>query len=432
MSTIGIIAEFNPFHNGHSHLIAECKKITGADNCIVIMSGDFVQRGTPALTDKFTRARMALSCGADLVLELPVYYSTGSAEYFAGGAVSILDKLGVVDYLCFGSELGDISLMDAVADILCTEPPIYKETLAKELKKGSSFAAAREKALTETIKTSKEDAYPGLKKTGAGLKAIKSAVSSPNNILAIEYLRALKKIRSKIKPVTIIREGSDYNSTELTSMPSALSIRNVIGSAPLSHGRLSPSSGKKVMSQLKAYIPGDALRILFSEESRLSVSDDVSLLLKYKLLQQGAYGYEEYLDVTEDISNKILRNLESFTGFDDFCMKIKSKDITYSRISRCLLHILLDIRKDNMKQYVEDSYTGYVRILGQKASAKKLLSELQDNCSLPVLNRLKDAPHKLDGLQMRLFEETLRASSVYSLLNGGDNTSEYRLKPVIM
>ncbi|MBR4831018.1 MAG: nucleotidyltransferase [Butyrivibrio sp.] len=431
MSTIGIIAEFNPFHNGHSHLIEECKKITGADNCIVIMSGDFVQRGAPALTDKFTRARMALSCGADLVLELPVYYSTGSAEYFARGAVSILDKIGAVDYLCFGSELGDISLMDAIADILNNEPKVYRDILAKELKKGSSFAAARDKALTETIKTHADVESTKLAKTGVSIKSIKSAIASPNNILAIEYLRALKMLKSKMKPITIQREGAEYNSEKLSAIPSALSIRNLLAKAPISHGCLASASRKKLMTQLKDSIPKEALSILFSDDIRYVKSDDFSSLLKYKLVSERFTGYEAYLDVTEDISNKIIKNLDSFDTFEDFCMKIKSKDITYSRISRCLIHILLNIRKDNMQEYTSDSYTGYVRILGQKASAKKLLSKIQDSSSIPVLNRLKDAPHKLSGLQMKLFEETLNASSIYNLATG-NSTNEYRLKPVIM
>ena len=406
MSIIGIIAEFNPFHNGHLHLINECKRLTGADKCIVIMSGDFVQRGAPALTDKFTRARMALSCGADLVLELPVYYSTGSAEFFAKGAVSILDKLGVVDYLCFGSECGDIESISAVAKILNKEPKTYKDTLSKELKKGFSFASAREKALCAAIDGDKAK--------------IKDIISSPNNILATEYVRALLAMKSKIKPFTIKRAGEDYNSEVLSKVPSALSIRNAIFE--------NDKSKKIALNTLKGSMPKAALDLLLSEETGLVKPNDLSELLHYKLLQSSNTDLTEYVDVTEDISNKITKNLDKYEDFESFCMKIKSKDITYSRISRCLIHILLDIKKDNMTEYISDSYTGYVRILGQKASSKDLLSEIQNNSKLPVLNRLKDAPHKLNPLQMRLFEESLCAG----IVNTQGYQNEYRLKPVIM
>ncbi|MBR4669953.1 MAG: nucleotidyltransferase [Butyrivibrio sp.] len=410
MSIIGIIAEFNPFHNGHLHLINECKRLTGADKCIVIMSGDFVQRGAPALTDKFTRARMALSCGADLVLELPVYYSTGSAEFFAKGAVSILDKLGVVDYLCFGSECGDIESISAVAKILNKEPKTYKDTLSKELKKGFSFASAREKALCAAIDGDKAK--------------IKDIISSPNNILATEYVRALLAMKSKIKPFTIKRAGEDYNSEVLSKVPSALSIRNAIFE--------NDKSKKIALNTLKGSMPKAALDLLLSEETGLVKPNDLSELLHYKLLQSSNTDLTEYVDVTEDISNKITKNLDKYEDFESFCMKIKSKDITYSRISRCLIHILLDIKKDNMTEYISDSYTGYVRILGQKASSKDLLSEIQNNSKLPVLNRLKDAPHKLNPLQMRLFEESLCAGRVYNIVNTQGYQNEYRLKPVIM
>ena len=421
MNTIGIIAEFNPFHNGHLHLINECKRLTGADKCIVIMSGDFVQRGAPALTDKFTRAKTAISCGADLVLELPVYYATGSAEYFARGAVSILDKLGAVDYLCFGSECGDIDAISTIAGILSAEPRIYKEALSKELKKGSSFASAREKALLSVLEDESFTKKNPIKLSKTKLKEI---ISSPNNILAIEYVRALKLFKSKIKPFTIKREGDDYKSEALSQIPSAMAIRNTIFN--------DISNKKELKKMLKASIPKEALELLLSKETGFVSSNDFSDIMRYKLLQNADKGFEEYVDVTEDISNKIIKNLDEYVDFESFCMKIKSKDITYSRISRILIHILLDIKKDAMNEYADDSYTGYVRILGQKASAKDLLSEINNKTKLPVLNRLKDAPHKLNPLQMRLFEESLNAGRIYNIVNKQGYKNEYRLKPVIM
>ncbi|RKM57062.1 nucleotidyltransferase [Butyrivibrio sp. X503] len=420
MSTIGIIAEFNPFHNGHLHLINKCKELTGADKCIVIMSGDFVQRGAPALTDKFTRAKMALSCGADLVLELPVYYSTGSAEFFAKGAVSILDKTGAVDYLCFGSECGDIDSINAIAEILNKEPNAYKDTLAKELKKGVSFASAREKALLTVFE---EDSFIKKNKLKITKTKLKEIISSPNNILAIEYVRALKTFKSKIKPFTVKREGEEYKSEVLSEIPSAAAIRSAI---------FDTASPKELKNMLKRSIPKGALDILLSNDTGIVSTDDFSDIMQFKLLKDAQKGFEEYVDVTQDISNKILKNLDSYESFENFCMKIKSKDITYSRISRCLIHILLDIKKENIADYVEDDYTGYIRILGQKASSKDLLSAFKKNSMLPVLNRLKDAPNVLNPLQMRLFEEGLYAGRVYNIVNTQGYENEYRLKPVIM
>ena len=147
MKIAGIIAEYNPFHNGHKYHIEQTRKITGADFIIVVMSGNFTQRGTPAIMDKYSRARMALENGADMVLELPSCYACGSAEYFADGAIALLDKLGCVDYVCFGSECGDIELLRPIAEILATEPENYSEMLRAELKSGATFPRARNRAL---------------------------------------------------------------------------------------------------------------------------------------------------------------------------------------------------------------------------------------------------------------------------------------------
>ena len=197
MKTIGIIAEFNPFHNGHLHLIEYCRKELFADNIVVVMSGDFVQRGFPAIVDKFTRTRMALACGADLVLELPVYYSTSSAEYFAQGAVSVLESLDVVDQLVFGSECGDISLLKRVAEILNEEPPIFKETLSSALKEGLSFATARERSVLSCLNNNAHSSSSH-ESEHIDANSIASLVSKPNNILGIEYIKALLSRNSSI------------------------------------------------------------------------------------------------------------------------------------------------------------------------------------------------------------------------------------------
>jgi predicted nucleotidyltransferase len=404
MKTIGIIAEFNPFHNGHKYLIERCRQETGADYCIVVMSGDFVQRGAPALLGKFDRAKMALSCGADLVLELPVYYSLGSAEYFASGAISLLDSLGVVDYLCFGSELGDIAPLNEIADILCEESDEFKAVLSKELKEGKSYAKARNLAVLSVIKSTD--------------LPIDDILSSPNNILAIEYLKALRKRNSNIKPFTITRRGEGYHSLDVSETASASAIRNSLF-----------SSGEIDIAKA---MPEKAYEILKAYSGKPLTTNDFSELLSYKLTLEKFNGYSKYLDISEELSNKIINNFDPRMSFERLCENVKSKDISYSRISRSLCHILLNITAENMEKYKNDNYTAYARILGFRKASSQLLAHIHECSQIPVLDRLKDADSLLDGLRKRLFEETLKASSVYNQIALNGITSEFSLKNLVL
>ena len=200
MKVNGIVAEYNPFHNGHAYQMKHAKEATGADYTIIVMSGNFMQRGAPALLDKFTRAKMALECGADLVLELPTCYAASSAEFFAKGSVALFDKLGVTTNLCFGSECGNIDTLSRIAEIFYTEPEPYVESLRCNLKKGMSFPIARTWALLQYAPSLSDD---------------KDVLSSPNNILGIEYLKALMSRNSKIVPFTTTRVGADYHDKRL-------------------------------------------------------------------------------------------------------------------------------------------------------------------------------------------------------------------------
>lgn len=410
MKTIGIIAEFNPFHKGHEYLINQCKKKLSSDYCVVVMSGDFVERGAPSIISKFDRAKMALSCGADVVLELPIYYSLGSAEFFASGAISLLDKLGIVDYLCFGSEYPDLDSLSMIADVLAKEPDAYREALAKHLKQGASYPVSRKEALKEYFDQDNAD-FP----------VAFDILDNPNNILAIEYLKALKRSNSKIAPFTIKREGADYHSEEITKISSAQGIRNSI-----------LSDRGKSSSVLKDQIPDAALGYFTGYQGRFLDSNDFSDLLYYKLISEQNSGYTKYLDVNEDLSNRILGNLENFTDIDSFCDSLKTKNLTYTRISRCLFHILLNITKENMESYKRNGFTAYGRILGSKKESSALLASIRENASLPMLYRLKDAQKTLSPLELSLFNETLSGTSVYNRIAGNNTGSEYRLKPVIL
>lgn len=410
MKTIGIIAEFNPFHKGHLHLINACKEALCADKVVVVMSGDFVQRGYPAFCDKYTRTKMALSCGADIVFELPVCYATGSAEFFAMGAVSLLNKLGCIDQLCFGSESDDITLLSEIADILVKEPSEYKSCLNKELKNGSSFASARQKALL---------AYISLKGFKFPKKEVEKALSTPNNILGIEYIKALKCTNSPIQPYSIKRIGEDYDSSTFTDFSSASAIRSYIDK-------------NGITKDLDVTMPESCVELLMNSRDRISQADKLSILMHYKLILEKDRGYDRFLDVNSDLSNKIKANLEKYTDFDSFCSLLKSKDLAYSRISRSLIHILLDITDKDMEEYKAQGYTCPLRILGMKKSASPLIRQMNENAPSKIITNLKTAKNLLPEIEYSLLEKDLRASEIYGLLCQSGPINEYRQKQLVI
>ena len=371
MKTVGLITEYNPFHNGHQFHIKEALRLTGADAAIVIMSGDFVQRGTPAILPKHLRAEMALKCGASLVLELPVFYATGSAEYFAYGAVSILHGLGCVDTICFGSECGDIEKLQQIASILANEPDSLKNALQNYLKQGFSFPVAREKALTDYTSNSE----------------LASVLSKPNNTLAIEYLKALSRLNSKIKPYTITRQGAEYHDLEANALfSSASAIRKQIVE-------------QHSCAMLSGQVPEEVLAILDKNYGmRFPVfENDFSLLLKYKLLLETKDSLYTYLDVTPDLANRIIHQRNAFLNWQQFCEVLKTKELTYARISRVLLHILLDIRK-------EDTPPLYARVLGFSKGKKEILRKIKDTRTIPLITKLDTNP---------IYTKDIYASNLY-------------------
>ena len=216
MKTIGIIAEYNPFHNGHAYQIAELKRKTNADFVVIAMSGDFVQRGAPAIIDKYCRAEMALLCGADLVIELPAVWAVSSAEDFAMAGVTLFDKMGCIDGICFGAESDQLPQLKSIAGVLAEEPDIYRSALSSYLKKGLAFPAARAAALSDYFKST-------------GMNFLISILDTPNNILAVEYLKALKRRNSAMTPILIPRAGSGYHDTTInTPTASASAIRAAV------------------------------------------------------------------------------------------------------------------------------------------------------------------------------------------------------------
>lgn len=385
MKIVGLIAEYNPFHNGHLYHIRKAKEITGADTVVVVMSGDFVQRGAPAIMPKHIRAEVALEAGVPLVLELPVCFSTGSAEYFAEGAISLFEHLGCIDSICFGSECGDYDTLEKIACVITEEPKEYKELLKSYLSQGASFPLARQWALREYFQD----------------EGLSEALEQPNNILGVEYIKALRRRKSSMKAYTIKRIVSGYHDDSLNSgYSSASAIRKLLayslrfeGNKKEKLGMFDEPSLSEMMMRLEQEVPKSCIRFL--EEThhiRYPVySNDFSALLGYKLLTETSESLTEYLDVNEDLANRILRHTNHLITIDQFCQFLKTKDITYSRISRCLFHILLDIKKEHMERYKNNGYCQYARVLGFRKDGQKILSLIKKYSDTPLITKLSHA-----------------------------------------
>ncbi|MDE5931705.1 MAG: nucleotidyltransferase, partial [Lachnospiraceae bacterium] len=390
MRTVGIIAEYNPFHNGHAYQIAKARELTDAKYVVVVMSGNFVQRGQPAVMEKSLRAEAALLCGADVVLELPVHYATASAEYFASGAAALLHRLGVVDALCFGSECGEIDRLSKLADALLTEDEAFETMLKKRLKDGASYPQARSDALSTV--------FPHLSSELPLLK-------HPNNILGLEYLKALKKRNSQIRPYTVPRIGSGYHDENLDNpYSSALAIREIL------------SAGKE-LSFIKEQVPAAVLERMSSqyEKSFPIFPEDFSLLLSYKLLLEQAGDFNIYFDIDSGFSDRLHNFLPAYTDYVSFCEKLKTKNITYTKVSRSLLHILLNIYQTDMDTFCTQDYVYYARILGFRKEAAPLLSAIKANADIPLLSKLADAEDLIVSENgRRMLKQDIQASHLYA------------------
>lgn len=387
---VGIIAEYNPFHNGHAYQIEQSKEKTHADFTVVLMSGDFVQRGAPAIFSKHERAKMALLGGADIVLELPGPYATGSAEFFARGGVGIFQALNCMNFLSFGSESGDISACLQAAEVLLEEPPFYRKALKEALRQGASFPAARKTALKVY---SMESSLP-----------INAAfLDTPNNILGIEYCKALLTQKSPIHPITIERKGSSYHSTELDPhFPSASAIRTALKKQNTGHP--DPLS---VFSQTQPKPVWDYMESLLSART-LMEGNDFSLLLKYQLMQHTPESLCQFADLSPDLCRRIYKQLNSFQSFSQFVLQLKTKELTYTRICRGLLHALLGITQEMQMQ--EPSY---VRLLGFRKDHSAFLRTMQKKSRIPIITKAADYQKQLSPSAASAFEKDLFLSNLY-------------------
>ena len=449
MKTAAVIAEYNPFHNGHQFHLERTRSLTGADYIVAVMSGDFVQRGQCAVTDKYARTRMALLGGADLVLELPVLFACGSAGDFAAGAVALVDGLGVADALCFGSECGDIAPLLRAASLLCAESPAFQAALQGRLKEGWSFPRARAAALRTVWP--KDGSFPG-----------EDFFSSPNNILGLEYCLCLTRRGSAVRPVTVRREGAAYGETALPGpdasaptdraqrFPSALALRRLLASAQ-GPGLLPPTQSSGILAsaettggptvpeggspapmnpadgpafaenpaasftQFFSYVPA-AQHGLWQEilaQDRLLFPADLTKELRLRLLQDAPEGYTRYADVTRELSDKLRKSCMQFSDWDDLCVRLKTKELTYSRISRALCHILLSVTAQELTDARSRGSVPYARILGFRREAAPLLSAIRANSAVPLLSKPADAKRLLSPEGFALLQKDVAASHLY-------------------
>ena len=394
MKIVGLITEYNPFHNGHLYHIEKAKEITGADFVIVVMSGNYVQRGAPAIMPKHLRAEVALEAGVDILMELPVCYAVGSAEYFAAGAIDLLEQLGCVDSICFGSECGDYGLLARIAHILADEPEGYKQSLKEALKTGRSFPLARQIALKEYLQDDTLDLV----------------LEQPNNILGIEYIKALYQRHSSMKSYTIKRMVSGYHDSDLSSSySSASAIRRLLS--------FTSQSVMLVLSRLEGQVPPSCIRMLEeTHHSRYPVyTNDFSLLLKYRLLTETRQTLTTYLDISEELANRIINNANDFISFDQFSDQLKTRDMTLSRICRCLFHILLNIRTEDLLAYQQAGYCQYARILGFRKDARRLLTLLKNSSNVPLITKLTQT-EKLSATGLSMLKTDIFAANLYESL----------------
>lgn len=390
----GIIAEYNPFHNGHAYHIEQARQLTHADYIIVIMSGNYVQRGTPAIIDKYSRTRMALQNGADAVFELPVCYATGSAEYFAEGAIALLTALGA-DCICFGSECGDISMIKQAASILLAEPAPFQQSLKKLLKHGLSFPQAREAALSKYLQHEGSYELPTA-----------NLLSQPNNILGIEYCKAIQKQNSHLIPYTITRQGQGYHEEELSTSltASASGIRKQI---------LKGEPTELIREQM----PFSAFCLLeeaYHKQYPVQ-TDDFSTMLGYQLLLQCDNGFAQFQDCSPELENRIRNHLPEYQSFSQFAHILHTKETTHTRINRCLLHILLDMHTITVEEYRTNGYVYYGRLLGFCKFNAKLLAELAQRTAIPVLSSLGKAEQTLSTLGKKMLKQDILAANLYEM-----------------
>ena len=388
MSYIAIISEYNPFHNGHKYQLEASLEQSGADGAISLMSGDFTQRGTPAMADKYTRAHAAILGGLDVVFELPVIYATGSSRDFGEGAVGLISKLRDVDYLAFGVEDDELNMFYEVSEILANEPDNYKEFLNQYLSKGFTFPNASEKALRKILGNS-----------------IGDKITKPNNILAISYLVAMRKQKSPLRPIIIKRNDGGYSNNKLTGKySSATAIRHALRN----NESIKPYVPKVCVDPYEGFLRRD-----LPDPEWLSPFI-VSRLIYDRNLPPEISNLENVMDMTTELLNRI-RKIPLPVRYIELQDYLKTKNMTMSRITRVLLHIVLGILSTDRTRAIENGYGEYLNLLALSNEGSKIIKKISDSQNIKIINK-KSLYKPSDEINTRLWEIDKLATDLYNQL----------------
>ena len=389
-NVLAIIGEYNPFHNGHLYHLNQSIEQSEANYTILVMSGNYVQRGNCALIDKWKRTEMAIQNGIDLVIELPVLYSISSAENFAYGAVKLLDSLKIVDFLSFGSECGNLDILSEFADVFTNEPPEYQSLLKHELSKGISFPKARENAALLYLND---------------IRKYSNILNSPNNTLGIEYLKALKHTHSSIKPLTIKRHSVTYNSLDsINGFASATAIREMILNGDYDN--------------LFSVVPQSSYEILLEALRSGEFVTGLECFEKEILFILRCLSREDIRDlplVSEGLENNIKDAASNCNSLEELINRVKSKRFTRTRIQRILLYALLGYTKEDLE--LLNKNTPYVRILGFNQNGKDLLSMIsKSNKKLDVITSVKQYEENCKNKKLLdIVQKDILSTDIYTL-----------------
>lgn len=385
-NVLGIVAEYNPFHNGHIYHIKKAKENANADYVVAIMTGNFTQRGNASIVNKWEKTKMALSSIVDLVIELPTVYSISSAENFADGAVKIFKELKFITHISFGMESSNIADLNKIASILVEEPEGFSEIIKRELKEGNSYPKARENALVEYTKNSKYG----------------EIIAGSNNILAIEYLKAIKRQKANIIPVGIKREKVFYNSSKIVDeFASSTGIRNLLI--------------EKRFDEINKVVPSSTFDILLDNIKNgtfiLNLSTYSSTII-YKLRTMTKQQIADLPEVSEGLENLIISSISQTNNVDELINIIKSKRYTKTKIQRILLYALLGITKQDME--LSNKIIPYIRVLGCNNSGKKMISLIEKNTK--VITSLKRFEKENTNKKLaRLLEIDKISTDIYTI-----------------
>ena len=396
MKICAIICEYNPLHYGHLYHIQKAKELSGCDAVMCIQAGNFTQRGEPAITNKYVRARMALEAGADIVVQIPTAYCCSSAEIFALAGVKIANSFDDVTHLAFGCETENFELLKEIAKYFANEPKEYKEKLKKFLDLGDSLPVSRQKAIEELMKEDKVE-FSEITET-------LNILTKPNNILAIEYLKALIRTKSKIEPIFTTRSNSDYNSADLNGKDSsATAIRTKLLS-------------KQKIRAIKKLVPSFTYKLLKDDIDEFGLPD-LNLyndLCSYVVKTSLASDYKNVYDVSEGIENRFLESAKKFKDFNELLLDVKTKRYTYTRLKRIVLRLLLKIDKNIVSEIYKMDKLPFIKVLAFNAEKKDCLSSDSANTNLIIRNSNIVRNPSEEYVTLANIED--RANAVFNLL----------------